>query len=395
MPQPSPAARAPNESTSPGPVPRRTEALLFTLPWLVPAAIAVAQVVGTRPIDAPPITLGQAIVWQGSAWGLWIIWSWIIRAIAGRVPLVPGSLGRWFVTHATACAAVAFSGLTVITALDRAFLPSRQAIPFTEALGMTIGRHLDFQIIMYWAVLGTVYMLEFYRRYLESDREAVALRSELAEAQLRALRLQLNPHFLFNALNSVTELMDVDVARAQRMLGNVSELLRRSLRNAETREVPLWQELELIDLYLEIARARFDRALDVDVDVAPEALDLAVPPFVLQPIVENALRHGRPPGDATSVLRIAADVDADCLTLHVQDNGAGPDRAQQAGAAGFGIGLSNTRARLETLYGDAYRMTINGAPDGGCIVTLHLPLRRVDAIVQTPSRPLPAARVPA
>jgi LytS/YehU family sensor histidine kinase len=125
---------------------------------------------------------------------------------------------------------------------------------YAFAVRLVIVNHLDFQVVLYWAVLGAAYMVEFVRRYRERDRAAVELEQKLARTQLDALRMQLNPHFLFNALNSVTELMEDDVREAQRTLTRVSDLLRLSLRSAASSTIPLWQEIELVELYLQIAR---------------------------------------------------------------------------------------------------------------------------------------------
>jgi two-component system LytT family sensor kinase len=236
---------------------------------------------------------------------------------------------------------------------------------------------------LYWAVLGAAYMVEFVRRYRERDRAAVELEQKLARTQLDALRMQLNPHFLFNALNSVTELMEEDVREAQRTLTRVSDLLRLSLRSAASSTIPLWQEIELVELYLQIARVRYGSGLAADIEVDSSAVDIDVPSFLLQPLVENALKHGLAPGHEDQTIQISATRSGDALVLVVEDNGKGLDGlmtksgrflAARPSVDGLGIGLTNTRSRLTMLYGDRYLFLMSNHAAGGCRVEIRLPL---------------------
>jgi LytS/YehU family sensor histidine kinase len=195
--------------------------------------------------------------------------------------------------------------------------------------------------------------------------------------------MQLNPHFLFNALNSVTELMEQDVREAQRALTRVSDLLRLSLRSAASSTIPLWQEIELVELYLQIARIRYGDGLDADIDVDSSAVDIDVPSFLLQPIVENALKHGLAPGHRGQSIQVSANREGDALVLVVEDNGKGLDGlittsgrflAARPSVDGLGIGLTNTRQRLTMLYGDRYLFLMSNHPSGGCRVEIRLPI---------------------
>lgn len=216
---------------------------------------------------------------------------------------------------------------------------------------------------------------EFYRRAQERERQAAQLREQLTRAQLDALRSQLHPHFLFNTLNSIAALMRTDVAGADRMVTQLSDLLRATLEPAGqgVQEIPLGDELELLDRYLDIMRVRFRDRLTVDVDVGAEERTGLVPAFLLQPLVENALEHGigAKPGPGRVSLRAARDNGR--LRITITDDGPG---LRGPAEATLGVGLANTRERLAQLYGDAQELTLAPTPGGvGAQVTVSLPWR--------------------
>jgi LytS/YehU family sensor histidine kinase len=177
--------------------------------------------------------------------------------------------------------------------------------------------------------------------------------------------------------------MEADVRRAQRALSAVSDLLRLSLRSASLPTIPLWQEIELVELYLQVARVRYGEGLHIGIDVDPAAVDVPVPSFVLQPLVENALKHGLRPGHAGQSIAIEARRAGDMLALQVLDNGRGLDgRLTDSGrflaatpsVDGLGIGLTNTRSRLRMLYGDRYAFRMTDTSTGGCAVEIRVPV---------------------
>ena len=362
---------------------RRLVRTAFALVWIVPAALASLQLTllgdpsGMRP---PPVV---ALVWQGDIWLVWALWSQLILTLVDRVRPSAGGMRRWLAVHAGGTAVVSAVNIVLIAALDHHFSPTIHAAGFGGALRGAILGHLDMQVVLYWAVLGTAYMVEFVRRYRQRDQEAAELQQALARTQLEALRLQLNPHFLFNALNAVAALMEEDVREAQRTLTRVSDLLRMSLRRAGTSLIPLWQELELVEAYLDVARVRYGAGLEVEVDIDPGAVDIPVPSFLLQPLVENALKHGLAPGAPDQRIRVAARRDGDLLDLQVEDNGKGLEGtltetgsflAVNPSVDGLGIGLTNTRQRLATLYGNRFALRLRDAPGGGCLVHIRLPI---------------------
>jgi LytS/YehU family sensor histidine kinase len=210
---------------------------------------------------------------------------------------------------------------------------------------------------------------DFYRKYRERKLRAIELESRLVQAKLQALQMQLNPHFLFNSLHSISALMHKDIDAADRMISRLSELLRAALDNTERQEVPLRQELQFLRRYLEIEQIRFGSRLRVEINAAPETLDASVPNLILQPLVENAIRHGIEPHARPGRIRFGARRQADELTLEVHDNGGGLASPSPLD----GVGLSNTRARLRSLYGEAHILEFCTPPEGGLLVRLILP----------------------
>ena len=206
----------------------------------------------------------------------------------------------------------------------------------------------------------------FYRQF-----RATQLEKTLAQAQLQNLRLQLNPHFLFNTLNTISSVMYEDVRAADRMIARLSDLLRSTLDQGDAQEVTLEREIEFLGLYIETMKARFEERLEIAVDANEETRGAMVPPLVLQPLVENSIKHG---ADDRSKVRIevSAARENGSLWLQVRDHGPGIP-GTKGRALGGGIGLSNTAERLERLYGGTHRLDLRNADDGGLIVTLQVP----------------------
>jgi two-component system LytT family sensor kinase len=207
----------------------------------------------------------------------------------------------------------------------------------------------------------------------QRELRAAQLEANLARAQLQNLRLQLQPHFLFNALNTISATMYEDPATADEMLGALSDLLRSSLKTVRTDEVPLREELDLLDRYLAILRARFGERLAVSIEADPAAADALVPSLLLQPLVENAIRHGSAEKDGGGAVAVRARRDGPRLILEVEDDG--PGDARRNGARSEGIGLAATAERLRILYGASQTFTAGDGPAGGFLARAVLPLR--------------------
>jgi signal transduction histidine kinase len=229
------------------------------------------------------------------------------------------------------------------------------------------------------AALGFAY--EHFVRSREQEAQAQALQAELARAQLQALRMQVNPHFLFNTLNAIAVLVrGGETAKAGRTLRLLSDLLRSTFKGADVQMVPLRDEIDLVERYLEIEEIRFGDRLGVDIAVDPDVSEVPVPYLLLQPLVENAVRHGVAPHSEAGVVRVTAaplrrDGTPDQVELTVADSGPGfPDTDVDVLAEDDGVGLSNTKRRLETLYGENHVFDLGTAAEGGARITIRLPV---------------------
>ncbi len=229
-------------------------------------------------------------------------------------------------------------------------------------------------LLAYWGVYFVVATIAATRRERERAVAAARLEQQLSEARLAALKMQLNPHFLFNTLNMISTYIGEDPRVADAMVTHLSDFLRVTLRHADVQEVPLEQELEFLDAYLAIMKARFEDRLTVETEIAPELRRALVPHLVLQPLVENAVTHAMGDPDRAGVIRVSASSEGERLVLTVADNGPG-----LAAAAGNGnrrgVGLSNTAERLRHLYGAGHRLELGEAPGGGVRVVIEIPRR--------------------
>ena len=236
-------------------------------------------------------------------------------------------------------------------------------------------------LMVYFAVLGAALARNYFLRYqarLEETQqlraEAALLQARLAEAQLAVLRTQLNPHFLFNTLHAISSLVERDPRGVRRMIARLSELLRHTLEQTSEQEISLDRELDLLRRYLEIMEVRFEGRLDVTTDIADDVHDALVPNLILQPLVENALKHGVNVIEGPGRVEITARRSGSDVILSVRDNGPGP-----ATPSTDGVGLRNTTARLSQLYGQRQRFELRAAPGGGTIAELVLPFRSAAA----------------
>jgi signal transduction histidine kinase len=226
-------------------------------------------------------------------------------------------------------------------------------------------------LVIYMGVLAAGIARDFSLRYRAREQEAIRLQAQLAEARLDALRRQLDPHFLFNTLHAVSSLVERDPRGVRRMIARLSEMLRHSIEQAPEPETELSAELELLDQYLEIMRIRFQGRLQVETRIDPSLRDALVPSLVLQPIVENAVVHGVARLAGAGRIDIEAARDDGAVVFRVTDNGPGVDAGQTVGSDG--VGIRNTRERLEQLYGDAASFTLRSGDAGGAVAELRLP----------------------
>lgn len=253
--------------------------------------------------------------------------------------------------------------------------------PFQAFKEIIVGE-FHFNLLIYFALVGLYQAFDYYRRFREREKraaqlelEAAQLETQLTRAQLDALKMQLHPHFLFNTLNTISVLMREDVEVANRMLLRLSELLRVALKNTSANEVTLRQELDFLRSYLEIEQTRFQDRLKIKIEAAPDTLKARVPNLILQPLVENAIRHAVAPRVGETKVEIRAARQNGHLRLSVSDNGEG---IVEKSVKPNGIGLTNTRARLEKLYGANQEFLLQTAVGGGFEVSITIPFHTTD-----------------
>jgi len=298
-----------------------------------------------------------------------------VEIVTTRFPLSRESLARALAAHVPAgvlFAVLHLAGCVVVYGFLIEGIPNR--FPFRFSRLLTV--YLAGDLLIYGALVAVFSALRLAGESRERTLAASRLEAELRDAQLDTLRAQLNPHFIFNVLNAASVLARKgDGEGVLRMLGALSELLRTSLDPSLRREVALSSEMALLERYIEIQSARFADRLTVHRSVSPETLDALVPSMVLQPLVENAIRHGvgTRPGPGTVTVR--ARREGGSLRLEVEDDGPGFGAGSSGRGDGMGIGLANTRARLAHLYGEAHRFEAGNLASGGAVVALTIPWR--------------------
>jgi two-component sensor histidine kinase len=297
-------------------------------------------------------------------WYTWAALTPLVSWLARRFPLRAGSAVTSLAVHAPAGFFIAVLKVTLTRILR---------IPIVGTNEYFIISNLATHYVIYWAIVAAVQALAYYRAGREGELRASQLEARLAEARLQLLKMQLHPHFLFNTLNTISELVHEDPRTADRMIASLSQLLRESLDVGTVDRVPLARELDLLERYVDIQRVRFGDRLDVGLDVDPAARDALVPPLILQPLVENSIRHGLAARVTAGRIRVRALRRGDRLVLEVEDDGAGLE--PHAGTR-EGVGLGNTRARLHQLYGQAHSVEIRNADGGGALVRLTMPWQR-------------------
>ena len=317
----------------------------------------------------PPIARGwgEALAINLTYYYLWGLLVPAVIFVARRFRFEKGTLEISLVVHAGASIAFTIAEIVVAEVILR-LLHARHPEPKGFADAITNNFHSS--LPTYWIILFGYYAFDYYVKYRDRELRASQLETRLSRAQLQALKTQLNPHFLFNTLNTISSLMYTDIDAADRMMTRLSELLRLTLEKEAAPEVTLKEEMEVLERYLEIERIRFEDRLRVRVDVEPAALEARLPNFSLQPLVENAILHAIAPRAEGGRLDISAARENGMLEIRLRDDGPGlPGGSPRR----EGIGVANTRARLSQLYGDAHRFEMKNMPEGGLLVTIAVP----------------------
>lgn len=342
--------------------------------WFGPAILAAFEAYVQGRLGSREPATWRSLVWEGGDWLVCALLTPAVFWLARRWPFTRGTLARRVPLHLLAaillCVAWAGAGILLSLAMFG-------ATPYGGGALSWFFTTLPFGVAVYFALLGVAHAATFFLEARERETQAARLSAQLAEARLGALRMQLQPHFLLNTLNAVSVIVrDRDTATATRMLEQLGELLRRVTRTDRPPEIPLAEELDFVRQYLAIEEVRFSDRLRPVFAVEEHLLSAAVPEFVLQPLVENALRHGLARRVTASLLRIEARREGDDLVLAVTDDGPGPGGA--AAEPTPGVGLGNLRERLATLYGGRARLELVATPEGGAVATVRVPYRELE-----------------
>ena len=346
--------------------------LVLSLGWIVPGIVASFGMVIVPSRLNPGLTIGEIVLSQMAVWLPWAAWSFLVTRVADRVPLERGRVALAVVVHIPLCLVVVTGQILVVHWVSRSFgiVPGRQ---LDSILAIGLRSYGDLFLVIYGAIVGVHAAMRWHDAWRAEAVRAARLSSDLAQAQLSALRSQLHPHFLFNALNAVVALVGEDPPAARRVTVRLAELLRATLAATERSSLPLREELALTGRYLEIERVRFGERLRVQWHVDEALLELPVPSFVLQPLVENALVHAIAPRAAGGRVEISARRDGDALQLTVRDDGPGPTGSPST--RGNGLALRNLRDRLDRLYDGGASLTLSASARGGAEVVVRIPAR--------------------
>jgi len=360
--------------------------------WRLAAAIAtvlgvasVAFVYFGMKAMGKPLSFTTALLAGLPDWFFWAALTPLVFWLGLRVPLERAHWPRAALVHLVAGVAIVLVELFVFTAFNHWFYYNPYApapAEFTEAYVKNVLRSFQYAFIIYWLIVAAATAYRYQRDSVARERDAAQLsirnaelESELTRAQLEMLRTKLQPHFLFNALNTIAGLIrERRNEAATDVIAGLGGLLRHALSSLDRDEIPLREELDVLESYLDVERARFRDRLRVHVDVEPAALERAVPSLILQPLVENAIRHGLANAPDGGDVWISARTLGSQIELEVRDSGRGfavasgsPDSSR--------LGLQNTRARLERLYGASHSFDVGNGAGGGARARILIPVR--------------------
>ena len=334
---------------------------------------------GERPVSFPLL-----LALNLSYWYSWAILTPGVIWLASKFPFERRSWKLSVVVHigGVFIATTLHVGLTIASRMAIFALIQEPSPPWQIVVRQMYFMNFDWEMMTYWAIIGLSHALWYQREAQDRALRESQLETHLVEAKLQALQRQLQPHFLFNTLNTISALMHRDVDAADNMIAKLSDLLRLSLQTVDVQETTLKEELDFLSKYLEIEQTRFRDRLTVVVDVQPDTLDALVPNLILQPLVENSIKHGIGPRPSPGKIEIRARRAGSMLELEVRDNGLGLSPARLHDFNNGGVGLSNTRSRLQHLYGSAHRFEFLQPAGGGLRVLMSIPLLEVEDTVQ-------------
>lgn len=353
---------------------RSTQWLVFFGAWMLPGLYFAIQVYLQHAYENKPLSPVQALLRGVLFWLLWVVSSPLILRLARTFPIPRRDWMDGFLFHFPAGFIFSFVHLLIYVFVSSWLSNGMPPVSLSSLLAEfqpVFLSNFAWWSLIYWTILLACYAFDYYRQFREGELKASRLETQLAQSELQALKMQLHPHFLFNTLHSISALMRDDVETADQMIARLGEFLRMTLQNSGEHETTLQQELNFLRCYLEIEQLRFQDRLTTKIEVAPQAMSARVPNLLLQPIVENAIRHGIALQKRAGVITVRAECSNSHLRVEVQDNGNGLT-ADSNGKSG--VGLANTRARLKQLYGNDHRFELENVLEGGLLVTIEIPV---------------------
>ncbi|MCU0785973.1 MAG: histidine kinase [Verrucomicrobia bacterium] len=354
---------------------------IYVALWVVLGGLATVELYIAQLLWDKPVAWAIAFSRAGKEMLAYALCTLAVLWVCGRLRLEPRRRARWFFAHMGCALGFALAHVSLVSALEAGEISVQtgQTLTFSYLFEKLIISYTLSNIFKYWIVVLGCLGWHYYKAFRERERQAAAMATELVQARLQALRMQINPHFLFNTLNTISALIHENPDAADRMIVRLSELLRRTLDRGDVQEVPLREEIEFLKSYLEIEQMRFPDRLTVTFDIEPKTNELLVPHLILQPLVENALRHGIMPREEPGRVAISAAVTGgNTLELKVWNNGNGLSDPSDPSALSDkspreGIGLKNVRSRLAQLYGGAQEFTLGNASGGGVEARIRIP----------------------
>ena len=339
--------------------------ILFFAAWLLVGLVFASQLHLFATRTGGQMGWRDALVWEIPRWCVWALLAPIVIRLIRRYPLQRKGAARGVVLHTLLAAVLSLIHLILFVLLFhflRLSFGNQGSIVDTFQFAFALDFHVG--IAVYWLIVLLV-------ERSESEQRVARLQAELSEAQLKALKMQLHPHFLFNTLNSIASYLRTDVEIADEMIGRLGDFLRLTLRNPGTEEIELEKELEFLKRYLEIEELRFQDRLSANFEIDPETIAALLPNLILQPVVENAVRHGISKRQGAGSIRIQTRRRNGELQIFVYDNGPGlPVQILE------GIGIGATRDRLHRMYGTGARLDLANQPEGGAVVTVVIPFHK-------------------
>jgi two-component system, LytTR family, sensor kinase len=338
-------------------------AILFALQWFTYDAL-----------HGHPSPVFAYLRWNMEQWYTWLLLSPLVFWLAARRPIDPRHPLRALPLHLLASVLFALAAVVVQSVISLFFEPGSPSVLNTIAL--ILSKDVAMGIVTYWALTGLAQTLLFHKENSNRQIRESQLERQLAQAQLQVMQMQLHPHFLFNTLHAIGTLVYEDPKSAERMLLNLSSLLRVFLEQEASRQISLRRELHLVDLYLSIQKIRFKDRLTVHSVIDPETLDCAIPGLLLQPLVENAIVHGIAKNPGNDEIEISSSHQLDRLLIAISNA-----NSTLADGGGWGVGLSNTMQRLAQTYDDAARLSIKVRSPRGVVCEISLPFAKAASVL--------------